>query len=314
MHQTPLAGSFAKVEWAKSEINKLNHRVNAMVESWPDVITHYVNEQGVEVRRLATPPIPNDLNIEVGNIIQNLRAPLDKALSAIALKFHPNHNGVQFPFGKDEDSFEKVLAKQTKLPECSKSIIRQAMPYMPGNPVLCALHSLNIPDKHHPELVPIGVGAAFNLKTIRVLSGELFSIGPRRGRHFFSDREKNLRQPNYDLQPTIGIEGTAFIRCGMDLPNSDAYVSIFYNQMGSGLAHDLNDDEIPDFSGAPFDDLEVLTCSPGADLYLEIKPSFNIALGGVAGLERKPVFLVLREAAEQVERMLVAFESKFFKV
>lgn len=312
MCQNPLAGSFAKVEWAKSEIGKLSGRVDAILEGGPPVPSSYLNEQGVEVRRLLPPTIPHELNIEVGNIIQNLRAPLDKALSAIAVQKHPNHEGVQFPFGNTQSCFDKALAKQTKLPEDAKDIIRTARPYKTANPVLCALHSLNIPDKHHPELVPISTGAVFDLETIIVQSGELFSIGPRRGRHFFSDRDKNLRQPNFDRQPIILIEGKPIIRCGIGLQKSDLYVSIYYNQMGSGVVPHLDEGDIPDFSGAPEDDLEVLTCSPRAELYVEIKPSFNIAFRGVERLEREPVTEVLRQAADQVEGLLLAFDRRFF--
>lgn len=312
MRQKPLAGSFAKVEWAKSEIDKLNERVNAILEGGPSVLSSYVNEQGVEVRRLSPPPIPDALNIEVGNIIQNLRAPLDKALSAIAIQLHSNHQGVQFPFGNTQIHFEAALAKQTKLPTDAKDIIRKARPYKTANPVLCALNSLNIPDKHHPDLVPISVGVLFDLGTIIIQSGELFSIGPRRGRHLFVDRDKNLRQTNFDRQPIVLIEGEPVIRCGISLQKSDLYVSIFFNQMGSGEASDLHEDDIPDFSGAPEDDLEVLTCSPGAELNVDIKPSFNVALGGVEGLEREPVTEALRQAAVQVESLLLEFERRFF--
>ncbi len=312
MHQNPLVGSFAKVEWARSEIDKLNERINVILKGGPDVLSSYVNEQGIEVRRLSPPSIPHDLNIEVGNIIQNLRAPLDKALSTIAIQFYPTHTGVQFPFGDNENHFETALANQTKLPEDAKSIIRQATPYMTANPVLCALNSFNKSDKHHPDLVPISVGAIFNLETIISRSGELFSIGPRRGRHLFLDREKNLRQPNFDRQPIIIIEGKAIIQCGIGLRTNGPYLSIVYNQMGSGLAPDLNEDDIPDFSGAPLDELEVLTCSPGAELDLEIKPSFNLALRGIERLEREPVSVVLRQAADQVERLLLAFRHRFF--
>jgi hypothetical protein len=312
MHQKPLDGSFAKIEWAKSEIGKLEDRINALLEDSPKMLSSYLNEQGIEVRRLTPPSIPNNLKIEVGNIIQNLRAPLDKALSAVAILHQSSHKGVQFPFGNNRDHFEEALARQKNLPEDAKSIIRRARPYMTANPVLCAINSLNIPDKHHPDLVPISVGAIFDLETIVIRSGELFSIGPRRGRHLFPDRDKNLRQPNFDRQPIIQFEGKAVVRCGVGLQKSDLYLSIFYNQMGSGLAPDLDEEDIPDFSGAPLDDLEVLTCSPGAVLDVEIKPSFNFALGGIERLEREPVSVVLRQAADQVEHLLLAFEHRFF--
>jgi phage-related protein len=79
----------------KFAIGTLHERVSAIFTGVQNTVSSYVNEQGIEVRRLSPPPIPDALNVEVGNIIQNLRAPLDKALSAIALQSYPTPKGVR---------------------------------------------------------------------------------------------------------------------------------------------------------------------------------------------------------------------------
>jgi hypothetical protein len=58
--ESPLLAPFAKIEWAKTEIDNLNERINAFFEANPYTLGSEVDQNGIEVWRYAPPKIPTE--------------------------------------------------------------------------------------------------------------------------------------------------------------------------------------------------------------------------------------------------------------
>jgi hypothetical protein len=313
--ESPLLAPFAKIEWAKTEIDNLNERINAFFEANPYTLGSEVDQNGIEVWRYAPPKIPTAFSVSVGAILHSLRSPLDQMLSAIALQTHASPRGVGFPFGRTEDEFEAALAKQKKLPSDAHAMIRTFRPFKEGgNTILFAIHALNTPDKHHPWLIPINQFTATNLETLIVLEGgDIYSVGPRAGRHFVRDMDNNLSQSDHSKQPWIELSGAhATIGLGLDnrfSSSAKGFVTIFYNQSGKPAPGPVPPSL---YDHTEEDDMEILTTPPGTKFKAELHPSFNIAFREIEGLEREPVAAVLHQMRQLVERILPTFEKRFF--
>jgi hypothetical protein len=231
--KSPLLGCFAKIEWAESEIDDVQTKINGLVKPVPQLnifapqkfpgdkprpppkpyptgfskSTATVDSNGVEVWRYVVPEIPTALNVTVGAILHSLRTPLDQMLSAIALKTHDSPRGVAFPFGRNREEFEISLGKQTKLPLDARKLIGTLKPYRGGNALLYALHALNNPDKHHPGLVPINMQTITGVEAIAAYRGMVLTIGPRTGRHLAIDMDNNFSQSDKTKAPAYDGKG-----------------------------------------------------------------------------------------------------------
>jgi hypothetical protein len=341
--ESPLLECFAKIEWAETEINNLQGRIDGLFKPAPNLNVFApkpfpgdhprpppmpyptglhksapkIDANGVEVWRYIFPDIPPALNVTVGAILHSLRTPLDQMLSTIAVETHDSPRGVAFPFARDRDEFDASLAKQTKLPINVRDAIKVLRPYRKnGNALLYAIHALNNPDKHHPGLVPINRQTISNMTAIAVYRGSVLTIGPRTGRHFITDSNGNLVQPDKSKCPGLVASGdNSRIILGFDVGKPPRYlVSRLYNQIGKPQP-DIGDwiakAKLP--PGAAKDDMEIATCIPGSQFEIEIQPSFNIALGDIEGFEREPVVAVLHQMRQLVQKILLTFEGRFFR-
>jgi hypothetical protein len=238
MKTKPLLECFAKVQWAKAEIDKLVPRINALTATprfnlpqpmstragpapwYPGLYptglhksASHIDAYGVEVWRFVAPEIPTDIHVSVGAILHNLRSSLDQMLSTIALLKHASANQVEFPFGRTKNEFEAALAQQKKLPPDAKVMIAALKPYrVRGNALLYAIHALNRPDKHRPGLIPINLHTTSGMDRMMVQRGAILTIGPRAGFHFVLDVDGNFSQPNRSKVPGyIKIDDTRVV-------------------------------------------------------------------------------------------------------
>jgi hypothetical protein len=340
--ESALLACFAKVEWAETEINNLQVRIDDLFRPAPNLnifapqpfpgdrprpppmpyptglhkSASKVDSNGVEVWRYTLPDIPTAFNVTVGAILHSLRSPLDQMLSAIALQNHDSPRDVSFPFGRNRDEFRTSLARQKKLPTDALKMIETLKPYKTGNKLLYALHTLNNPDKHHPGLIPINMQMITNMTAVGVYRGMVLTVGPRSGRHLALDADGHFSQSDHSKRPALEVIGD-YSRMLMGnisgkLPKS--LVSRLYNQTSSKLRPDqaafISKAVLP--SGSPKDDMEIATAIPGTQFEIEVNPAFNIALGDIEGFERQPVVTVLHQMRQVVHRILLTFEKRFF--
>jgi hypothetical protein len=343
--ESPLLACFAKIEWAETEINNLHQRIADLFKRPPNLnifapqpfpgdrprpvpkpyptgfykSAAKIDSNGVEVWRFVVPEIPTDFNVTVGNILHNLRSPLDQMLSAVALQTHGSANQVAFPFGRTRDEFKTALSKQKKLPADALKMIEVLKPYkVKGNALLHAIHGLNNPDKHRPGLIPINLQSVASGDTIGVWKGLLLTFGPRTGCHLAMDMDGNWSQSNVAQIPGFEIvNGKPRFLVGTDVPKTEKRMSRLYNQTGKNitalipnLADWIAKAKLP--PGSPKDDMEIATAIPGTDFEAEFEPSLNIALSDIEGFERQNVVVVLHQMRQLVHRILLTFEKRFF--
>jgi hypothetical protein len=178
-----LAEHFARVDWAVEEIKRLEAEVEKYAQSGPlEVYWHY-DLHPVETWRLyrmrLTTPIPTQMQIHCGTILNDMRATLDALACTLATRNgHPNETHTYFPTGKTKDIFESknTQDKIKKLSEQDKQVIAELKPYAGGNDMLYALHSSDIIRKHQ-RLIVLGGGVAKT--TIGPDDGEWFLIGEK---------------------------------------------------------------------------------------------------------------------------------------
>lgn len=185
-HIESLIIASGKIKRADAQIPQLHADIRAFFDSCDYEIVSNINAKGTEEvwkYRLIS-KIPIDFAIRCGEILHNLRTPLDHLACAIAFKHSGGFKQTYFPFGADQDIFEhEVLRKAKKLPPEAVAMIRSLKPYKGGNDLLWYLHDLNRSDKHTPILAT-ELGKQWDM---RMLAGEeggrVLVIGSRHGQH-----------------------------------------------------------------------------------------------------------------------------------
>jgi hypothetical protein len=290
MKPEPLLPVFAKIERAEAQIDDLNTRIGAFFETSPYELASEIDPDGTqEVWRFKlTRRLPHVLSVVAGEILHNLRSPLDQLAGAIALQSHRSEAGVCFPFGRDVNEFETELRKQKKLPPDAIALIRAAQPYRGGNNLLWQLHHLNRRDKHRVGLMPVNLRTATSLSTLIVFTGQVMTVGFRNGQHLVRDG-RNLSQHDPGKQPCIVRNGDIIMVNGSPAMSFEPNVA------------------------AGDDDMEILTATPGTKFYCDFQPSLNVSFRNIEGLEREPVVAVLHQMRQLVKRLLLTFEARFFR-
>lgn len=208
MKPEPLIAAFAKIDRAKTQIEEIQKRVEAWVQSGPYHIVKQVNphDPGEIILSFKFDRLPDELAVIIGETAHNIRSPLDQILSAIAEQHQGTSDGVAFPFGKTADIFERALAKQKKLlPTDTVDMIAKLEPYprgngAAGNDLLWSINELNRGDKHRPKLVPIGDNHTWKTAFLAVEKGGMaLIIGDRAGGHLrVGDYVPSSRPPSAD--------------------------------------------------------------------------------------------------------------------
>ncbi|MGB8986909.1 MAG: hypothetical protein WCC37_09925, partial [Candidatus Sulfotelmatobacter sp.] len=154
-------GSRLKIERAKKHINDLHNEIASFLKSDSHLIGIEKHpETGYDTPKLTiTKPSPEGLALIIGDAIHNLHSALDLAVCEVVRdKFGATAAAhVKFPFdGVSRDQFIRTQ-KGRKIAEASPAIfdlILSIEPYKGGNDTLCALHDLDILDKHE-LLIPM---------------------------------------------------------------------------------------------------------------------------------------------------------------
>jgi hypothetical protein len=97
--------------------------------------------------------IPKDIPVAIGEVLHNIRTPLDHMACAVA-----------------------------------SDLLRNWRPYKGGNELLWALHDMNRSDKH-AEIAPVNLSSGSNSETyLTVWSGMALVLGSRAGQHLYAVR------------------------------------------------------------------------------------------------------------------------------
>lgn len=114
-------------------------------------------------------PIPPDLSIIAGDVLQNLRTALDYLVCSLVRARNPNAScdKTAFPIFDAVPTTKKDQARFTGkidgMADQAKNIIRNIKPYKGGDDVLWRLHALNNRDKHRLLLTVGTTVRPFNL-------------------------------------------------------------------------------------------------------------------------------------------------------
>lgn len=280
----PMLTALQKLERAKAQVRDLDALIRSFVAKKPYTVVSHIEANGAEEvwGFQLTEPIPADVSNVAYEIIHNLRTALDNAAAAISLQHSGSTSQTYFPFGKTAQIFEdEVRRKVKKLPADAIAIIRQLKPYKGGDDLLWAIHDLDREDKH-VGLRPVNLGSAYTTNAELALhSGKIIRVGPRSGAHMVPDDKGNLTQTTHGVQPRIETNGPPGRR------NHVVYDS-------------------------PDNSMEFLTTTPGAKFEGDFEPTLNIAFAQVSGADGQPIVQVLSDMRDLVERILLAFDRRFF--
>lgn len=274
---------FAKTERTITQTEDLHQRLEAFFNSKPHEIYSELNGGGTQEVwrfRLAR-KLPFEIPIIVGEILHNLRSPLDQILCAIALTHSGTEEGVGFPRGRTKDEFNRAISKQAKLlPPDAITLITRAKPYRDrGNKLLWALLEMNRRDKHRVGLVPIQMPAELSVSYLCFWVGLGLVIGSRNGKHLVMEKAYDPDRLIFTGKPHA-----------------------LYDARPGRIAFD-------DLGKTWNDDLEFLTTTPGAKFDADFQMTIDIAFDE-AGIRGQPVVTVLSDMRELVQRLLLAFEKQ----
>lgn len=172
MTQTRFPAARAKLCRARRHLHELSEAIAAYKDSHP---IRMILPTADEVAKGApssgyfdTPDVPEMTAEIIGDIVHNARASLDLMVSELALARGKSTNNVAFPFGENEQDFERQIQRKN-LHRCGKGameVVRRLRPYKTGNRKLRAVHDLDIMDKHR-QLLPLPrIDATIEITTV----------------------------------------------------------------------------------------------------------------------------------------------------
>lgn len=280
-----LGDAYAKLARTRVQIDQLHRMVEGFLMYWPVGSTSKVDPgPDEETWSFAIgSPIPKDIPILIGEILLNLRAPLDYLACAIALKYSGSNKGVAFPFGRDQAGLEvQIKEKARRLPAAAVDLIRHWKPYKGGSDLLWAIHNLNISDKHL-NLLPVNLRTGANSTTyLTVWTGLALVIGSRKGQHLLVER-RSAEEISAMGSPTAVYEvgpGT---------------------QLNFGTAGCTAEES-----------MQYLTCTPGATFSTDMRPSLDVAFVEHVGDPLEPVGAVLLRMSGTALSLVEEFDKNFF--
>jgi hypothetical protein len=277
---------FAKIKRAETQIHNLKNSIKEFFDRKPYRIT---SDTDLQVGELVwkfefTECIPIEFSISIGEILHNLRSPLDQICCELALMNGRTETKVYFPFGGDKKGFETSLREQKKLPSDARDFIKKIEPYSGGaGHVWWALNQLNRRDKHRVGLVPMNTNTVVRMKELKVDGARVIRVGSRRGKHMLCDpATNNLVQPDTTKAPRFR--------------DDDGVKSIEFGPLADNPV---------------YDDMEIMTTFPGARVKIDAEPHFDIAFREIE-MDGQPTVAVLNDMRDSVGRILRAFETRFF--
>lgn len=210
--------SWLKIERADEHIAELDKNIRDFLDAKPYAVvvnpSMYAGQQTWSAR--VRKKIPEKITMIVGDALHNMRAALDILTCDLIRHFQgvsTDLSDIYFPFTKgDANDFESLINKRL-VKETSPDVIavfRKLAPYKAGNPVLFALHSLDIDDKHK-RIIPmanfIGIPSlkliANGQSIMTMVDGKFFVS--QDGATLMSLPAANNIKLNQEFDPTIEI-------------------------------------------------------------------------------------------------------------
>lgn len=276
MSSNRTSGLHERLDRTRAQIADLARLIEGFLMYWPiGMVSKYEVDGDQEVWSFAIgAPVPSEVPIRAGEILHNLRAPLDHIACIVADAHTGSRKGVYFPFGEDEAAFEKqVEQKCKKLPAEAIELIRKFKPYRGGNNLLWAVHALNRADKHRVEIVPVNLGSTCTTESELIIwSGMVLVSGPRHGQHLVSDRLPD------DVIEALGSP-----------------VEIYRLPRGTQLHYSTN-------GCTPEQSMEFLVTTPGATFTTDLRPTLNVAFRENPESPLEPICEVLTRMRGEVEK------------
>ena len=274
----------AKLHRAMVQIGELSSRIDDLLANTGFQITSRLDSDADEEiwSFVFDGAIPRQIAIIIGEILHNLRTPLDHLVWAFAERNHRASRAAGFPFGNDEAGLEQQLAKKCKgLPGSAKERIRGFSPYRTGNALLWAVHDLNRSDKHR-NVVPINARTESNSANYLIVhTGMALVIGSRCGQHLVVERRSSdeiaaMSSPTgiYRVPPGYHVN---------------------YGTKGCSAAESL----------------DFLTTTPGARFETDMQPRFDLFFEKTIASEHMPVIPALRHMHAEVVRVVTELSLEF---
>jgi hypothetical protein len=152
---------------ARLKLDRSNKHIGELQTIIGSLESHYVasvevdQATGAKSIKYECPEFANfltEIALASGDAVHNLRSALDHAwVSAVDSLGLANTRWTKFPFCKDSQSLDNVLSERgipSACPALLKWLRTDVKPYPGGNDLLCALHDVDILDKHK-LLVPV---------------------------------------------------------------------------------------------------------------------------------------------------------------
>ena len=280
-----LNGICAKLDRTGTQIHQLAGMIEVFFKYWPvGQIATFDQELDEDVWAFAIgSPILPDIPVVVGEVLHNIRSPLDLVIGTVAKKCGGSGKGACFPFGANAAAFEDQIKQKCKtLPLQAVALIRKWQPYKGGNDLLWAIHDLNRSDKHR-DIVPVNLSTGSNSATyLRVWTGLALVIGHRNAQHLVVNRPSSqeiavLRSPTaiYEVPPGTQLN---FSTIGCTAEES----------------------------------LQFLRTTPGATFTTDMHPNLDIAFKDAVGAPLEPVCSALTRMAKEARAVIADFEKEFF--
>jgi len=157
------ADSRVKVIRAKQHIYDLTRLIETHEREYEPEVRFDPNERAPDGKRQAhiqvlVTALPPRASAIVGDALHNLRAALDLlAVGLVELNGQKATNRVAFPFGEDAEDLEEKRKRHhlNLMADDDWEEVKQLRPFLGGDKLLCALHDLDILDKHR-RLLPNG--------------------------------------------------------------------------------------------------------------------------------------------------------------
>jgi hypothetical protein len=149
----PFYSSHCKIEWAKKHLTELITKIAVYVKENPceSVVEPDLDKPDQMIQKIClVRPVPYDISMIAGDVVDNLRAALDHAVYAIAIASgRSNIVNAYFPFAGSAARFENCLnGRCADVPKEIYPLLRGFKPYKGGNNLLVALNQTCNRNKH----------------------------------------------------------------------------------------------------------------------------------------------------------------------
>jgi hypothetical protein len=140
-----------KVKRSRDHIRELGAMLDEYVARKPYSLDVKETKDGCDYNIISTEEMPLDVPLIIGDAIHNMRSALDILACDLVEMNGGNTKNVYFPFSYDANGLEEEIRRKNfkKAGADAENLLKTKIkPYASGNPLLRALHDLDIEDKH----------------------------------------------------------------------------------------------------------------------------------------------------------------------